>query len=55
MMLNARNQKGDIRLRIVAISSNGGASWDTSYFDRQLPDPVCEGSILNIGIYIKLK
>jgi len=34
----------------VAISSNGGASWDTSYFDQQLPDPVCEGSILNIGI-----
>jgi sialidase-1 len=33
----------------VAISSNGGASWDTSYFDQQLPDPVCEGSILNIG------
>ena len=50
MMLNARNQKGDIRLRIVAISSNGGASWDTSYFDQQLPDPVCEGSILNIGV-----
>ncbi len=50
MMLNARNQKGDIRLRIVAISSNGGASWDTSYFDHQLPDPVCEGSLLNIGM-----
>jgi sialidase-1 len=34
----------------VAISTNGGASWDTSYFDQQLPDPVCEGSILNIGV-----
>jgi len=49
LMLNARNQKGHIKSRIVAISKNGGETWDTTYFDRQLPDPVCEGSILNIG------
>ncbi len=49
MMLNARNQKGDIRARIVALSKNGGENWDSIYFDNQLPDPVCEGSILNIG------
>lgn len=48
-MLNARNQKGDIRARIVAISNNGGENWDSIYFDKNLPDPVCEGSILNIG------
>lgn len=50
LMLNARNQKGDIRARIVAISKNGGKSWDSVYFDHNLPDPVCEGSILNIGL-----
>ncbi len=49
LMLNSRNQKGDIRARIVSISKNGGATWDSSYFDRQLIDPVCEGSLLNIG------
>lgn len=49
LMLNARNQKGDIRSRIVATSSNGGQSWDTAYFDKQLPDPVCQGTILTIG------
>ncbi|MCU0385150.1 MAG: glycoside hydrolase [Flavihumibacter sp.] len=49
LMLNARNQKGDIRARIVANSSNGGESWDTTYFDRQLPDPVCQGTLLTIG------
>jgi sialidase-1 len=48
-MLNARNQKGDIRARIVATSSNGGETWDTTYFDRQLPDPVCQGTLLTIG------
>jgi len=49
LMLNARNQKGNIRERIVAISDNGGETWDSIYFDKNLPDPVCEGTILNIG------
>lgn len=49
LLLNARNQKGDIRARIVAISKNGGQHWDTAYFDRNLPDPICEGSLLTIG------
>jgi sialidase-1 len=49
LMLNARNQKGDKRLRIVAISNNGGETWNETYFDENLPDPVCEGSILSIG------
>lgn len=48
LMMNSRNQKGDIRQRIVAISQNGGQHWDTAYFDPQLPDPVCEGSILTL-------
>lgn len=48
LMMNIRNQKGDQRARIVASSHNGGQKWDTVYFDKQLPDPVCEGSILNL-------
>ncbi len=49
LLLNARNQKGDIKQRITAISSDGGIHWDTTYFDKQLPDPICEGSIVTIG------
>ena len=49
VMINARNQKGDIRQRIVAISKNNGETWDSIYFDKNLPDPVCEGSIINLG------
>ncbi len=49
LMINSRNQKGDIRSRIVGISSDGGQSWDTVYFDRNLPDPVCEGTILTLS------
>jgi len=49
LMLNARNQKGDIKARIIAVSKNGGETWDSICFDKNLPDPVCEGSILTIG------
>lgn len=48
LMMNSRNQQGDIRSRIISLSSDGGANWDTSYFDHSLPDPVNEGSILTI-------
>ncbi len=49
LILNARNQKGNVKSRVVAFSKNRGESWDRIYYDQQLPDPVCEGSILNIG------
>jgi sialidase-1 len=49
LMMNSRNQKGDIRERVVTISSDGGSTWDTTYFDSNLPDPVNQGSILTIG------
>lgn len=53
LMINARNQKGTPRQRIVALSSDAGVNWDTSYYDAQLPDPVCQGSIL--GVQLKNK
>jgi sialidase-1 len=49
LMMSIRNQRGDIRSRILAYSKDGGASWDTAYFDSSLPDPVCQGSILTLG------
>jgi len=49
VLMNTRNQKGDIRARIVSISTNGGESWDTTYFDTTLIDPVNQASILTLG------
>jgi len=49
LILNTRNQQGNIKSRIVAYSKDGGAHFDTTYYDDQLIDPVCEGAILNIG------
>ena len=50
LMLNIRNQQGNIKVRIIAVSLDGGKSWDKTYFDPNLPDPVCQGSILSIKI-----
>lgn len=49
LMMNIRNQTGDVRARIVALSASGGERWDTAYFDMNLPDPVCQASILTVG------
>lgn len=49
LILNARNQAGTVRYRYVAYSDDGGATWKENYFDTSLIDPVCEGSILEIG------
>lgn len=48
LMMNSRNQRGDIKARIVSISHDGGSGWDTTFFDSNLPDPVNEGSLLSI-------
>ena len=48
MIMSVRNQKGDIRQRILAFSSDGGASWDKAEFEEELPDPVCQGSIISL-------
>jgi sialidase-1 len=50
MILNIRNQAGDIRNRILAYSSDGGEHWDTTFFHRDLIDPVCQGSIIGVGM-----
>ena len=49
LMMNSRNQQGNERARIISISSDGGATWDTTFVDHNLPDPVNQGSILNVG------
>lgn len=46
-MMNSRNQTG--KYRIVSLSKDGGENWDTTFVDHNLPDPICEGSLLNIG------
>lgn len=50
IIINARNQKGEPRSSIVSLSSTGGESWNTTYYDSNLIDPVCQGSILSLRL-----
>ena len=47
VMQNVRQQNGASKKRIVAISSDGGHSWDNTYLDAQLPSPVCQASLID--------
>jgi sialidase-1 len=48
LMMNSRNQTG--KYRVVSLSKDGGETWDTTFVDHNLPDPICEGSLLDVGI-----
>ncbi|MDF1867417.1 MAG: exo-alpha-sialidase [Saprospiraceae bacterium] len=47
IMQNIRYQSGESKNRIVAISSNGGTNWDTTYIDKNLLDPICQASMID--------
>lgn len=47
VMQNIRQQNGESKHRIVAISADGGATWEKVYLDEQLPTPVCQASIID--------
>jgi sialidase-1 len=49
LLMSIRNQLGNVRSRILAYSSTGGQTWDTTYFEKQLPDAVCQASLITIG------
>lgn len=47
LYMNSRNQQGNVKERIVSYSNDGGVTWDTTYYDKKLPDPVNQGSVLS--------
>ncbi|GHB67353.1 sialidase family protein [Persicitalea jodogahamensis] len=47
LLLNCRNQSGDAKYRIQAFSRDAGASWKEVKIMEQLPDPVCQGSLIS--------
>ncbi|MDR6550318.1 glycosyl hydrolase 2 galactose-binding domain-containing protein [Paenibacillus qinlingensis] len=48
VMMNFRHESAE-RRRGVVISKDGGATWGEPYWDNQLHDPICEGSLLRIA------
>lgn len=48
LMLNSRDQSHQYRARIISISKDGGQSWEETYVNKNLPDPINQGSLLNL-------
>ena len=48
VLLNARNQ-AKRKERVLAMSTDGGATFSPAAFDSRLIDPVCQGSIIRLG------
>lgn len=46
VVMNSRDQSGHSHARIVSISRDGGMRWDSTFIARDLPDPICEGSMI---------
>lgn len=49
ILLNSRNQSGDQKFRLISRSRDAGRSWDTTYLEKNLIDPVNQGSVLTLG------
>ncbi|HAK77086.1 MAG TPA: exo-alpha-sialidase [Runella sp.] len=47
LLFNCRNQSGDSKYRIQAFSRNAGETWTEVKIMNDLPDPVCQGSMID--------
>lgn len=47
VLMNIRNQSGDVKARLQAFSSNAGEAWTSVRVVHELRDPVCQGSLIN--------
>lgn len=57
VLQNIRYKNPADKYRVLAFSRSGGESWDTAYVCKELPDPVCEGSMISFdykGKYLVL-
>lgn len=47
LLFNCRNQSGDAKYRIQAFTKNAGETWSEVKVMTDLPDPVCQGSMID--------
>ncbi len=49
LYLNMRNyERKDMQARQIAISKDGGLTWENQHIEPQLPEPICQGAILAV-------
>lgn len=49
VLQNIRYKNPVEKYRVLAFSKSGGETWDTAYVAKELPDPVCEGSMISLA------
>ncbi len=47
LLMNSRNQSGDAKNRLLTPSPSAGEQWEPVRVALDLPDPVCQGSMVN--------
>ncbi|MFD1145044.1 sialidase family protein [Larkinella insperata] len=47
VLMNSRNQSGDVKNRLLSLSKTGGETWEPVRVAQDLPDPVCQGSMID--------
>ncbi|RRB11414.1 sialidase family protein [Larkinella knui] len=47
LLMNSRNQSGDVKNRLLTVSRNAGESWEPVRVAADLPDPVCQASMID--------
>ncbi|WP_379845127.1 sialidase family protein [Larkinella bovis] len=47
VLLNSRNQSGDVKNRLLSFSKTAGERWEPVRVATDLPDPVCQGSLID--------
>ncbi len=50
LLMSIRDQSGKAGHRLLALSQTGGESWDSVWVAMDLPDPVCQGSLLDFKL-----
>ncbi len=45
--MSSRNQQLNPKQRVISVSNDGGATWQSSAADPNLPDPINQGSVLS--------
>jgi len=49
LMLNMRNYDRSQKARKISLSNDGGVTWGNIYSDKSLPEPICQGSLLQLS------